>query len=111
MMEDGLHDMVGQTFVQVSFRMTIGDLVDSEIMQLYPFDFAKLIYTRFLTVRWKVVVEETAQLLNRQPAPQPEPVCRTGTSSRQPMQAVPVSQMNPQMAPPAAYDGNATARR
>ena len=59
MMEDGLHDMVGQTFVQVSFRMTIGDLVDSEIMQLYPFDFAKLIYTRFRSTM-EGGMEETA---------------------------------------------------
>lgn len=28
-------------FVKISFRMQIGDLVDSEIMQLYPFSFAK----------------------------------------------------------------------
>ena len=73
MMEDGLHDMVGQTFVQVSFRMTIGDLVDSEIMQLYPFDFAKLIYTRFRSTM-EGGMEETAA-------------------------SEPVSQMNPQMAP------------
>lgn len=34
-------------FVQVTFRMTIGELVDSEIMQLYPIDFAKTLYDRF----------------------------------------------------------------
>ncbi len=34
-------------FVQVTFRMTIGDLVDSEIMQLYPIEFAKTLYDRF----------------------------------------------------------------
>lgn len=28
-------------FVKISFRMLIGDFVDSEIMQLYPFSFAK----------------------------------------------------------------------
>lgn len=28
-------------FVKISFKMQIGDLVDSEIMQLYPFSFAK----------------------------------------------------------------------
>lgn len=90
MMEDGLHDMVGQTFVQVSFRMTIGDLVDSEIMQLYPFDFAKLIYTRFRSTM-EGGMEETA-------ASEPEPVAAP-VQQPEPMQAVPVSQMNPQMAP------------
>lgn len=34
-------------FVQVTFRMTIGDLVDSTIMQLYPIDFAKELYQIF----------------------------------------------------------------
>ena len=96
MMEDGLHDMVGQTFVQVSFRMTIGDLVDSEIMQLYPFDFAKLIYTRFRSTM-EGGMEETAAS-EPEPAPQPEPVAAR-VQQPEPMQAVPVSQMDPQMAP------------
>ncbi|MFR1415419.1 MAG: flagellar motor switch phosphatase FliY [Eubacterium sp.] len=96
MMEDGLHDMVGQTFVQVSFRMTIGDLVDSEIMQLYPFDFAKLIYTRFRSTM-EGGMEETA-VSEPEPAPQPEPVAAR-VQQPEPMQAVPVSQMDPQMAP------------
>lgn len=94
MMEDGLHDMVGQTFVQVSFRMTIGDLVDSEIMQLYPFDFAKLIYTRFRSTMEGGMEETAASEPKPAPQPQPEPVA---ASVQQ--QAVPVSQMDPQMAP------------
>lgn len=96
MMEDGLHDMVGQTFVQVSFRMTIGDLVDSEIMQLYPFDFAKLIYTRFRSTM-EGGMDETAAS-EPEPAPQPAPVAAR-VQQPEPMQAVPVSQMDPQMAP------------
>lgn len=96
MMEDGLHDMVGQTFVQVSFRMTIGDLVDSEIMQLYPFDFAKLIYTRFRSTMEGGMEEMAAS--EPEPAPQPEPVAAR-VQQPEPMQAVPVSQMDPQMAP------------
>ncbi len=34
--------------VQVAFDMKIGDLIDSQIMQLYPFDFAKELYERFM---------------------------------------------------------------
>jgi flagellar motor switch protein FliN/FliY len=34
-------------FVRVKFKMTIGDLVDSTIMQLYPIQFAKELYKRF----------------------------------------------------------------
>lgn len=36
------------TFVKISFRMQIGDLVDSTIMQLYPIDFAKTLYGTFI---------------------------------------------------------------
>ena len=35
--------LAGQ-FVKISFRMEIGDLVDSQIMQLYPFSFAREMY-------------------------------------------------------------------
>ncbi len=35
-------------FVKVAFKMEIGDLVDSELMQLYPFDFARDIYKKFV---------------------------------------------------------------
>ena len=33
--------------VQVAFDMKIGDLVDSQIMQLYPFEFARELYNKF----------------------------------------------------------------
>ena len=35
------------TFVQIEFRMQIGDLIDSTIMQLYPIAFAKTLYEKF----------------------------------------------------------------
>lgn len=45
------HTKVGSlhnnTFVKVFFRMEIGDLVDSSIMQLYPIDLAKDLYSKF----------------------------------------------------------------
>lgn len=34
-------------FVRVTFKMTIGELVDSTIMQLYPIEFAKELYRKF----------------------------------------------------------------
>lgn len=36
------------TFVKISFRMQIGNLVDSTIMQLYPIDFAKKLVDTFI---------------------------------------------------------------
>jgi flagellar motor switch protein FliN/FliY len=35
-------------FTKVSFKMQIGDLVDSELLQLYPFDFARDLYRKFI---------------------------------------------------------------
>ncbi len=37
----------GNTFVKINFRMKIGNLIDSTIMQLYPFDLAHSIYKLF----------------------------------------------------------------
>ncbi len=62
-------------FVKVGFKMTVGDLVDSELMQLYPIDFAKNLYRKFIggdavtpspDAPAKPDVKPT-------PAPQPEP--------------------------------------
>ncbi len=36
-----IDEFLSGSFVKISFKMEIGDLVDSEIMQLYPFSFAK----------------------------------------------------------------------
>ena len=38
-----------ETFVKISFRMQIDDLVDSTIMQLYPVEFARTLYETFIT--------------------------------------------------------------
>ena len=52
-LNDSIDDVAVSTFlsdelVQVSFTMKIGDLVDSQIMQLYPFDFARDLYQKFI---------------------------------------------------------------
>lgn len=39
--EGAIDDFLTQPFVKISFKMEIGDLVDSEIMQLYPVSFAR----------------------------------------------------------------------
>ncbi|MBE5959926.1 MAG: flagellar motor switch phosphatase FliY [Lachnospiraceae bacterium] len=43
-----ISEFLKDKFVKVSFRMEIGDLVDSELMQLYPFDFARDLYKQFI---------------------------------------------------------------
>lgn len=41
MNEDTIDEFLKKQFVKISFRMEIGDLVDSEMMQLYPISFAR----------------------------------------------------------------------
>ena len=45
---DEIADFLAGTFVKISFRMQIGELVDSTIIQLYPIDFAKSLCDIFL---------------------------------------------------------------
>ena len=47
--EEGLGDFLKGQFVKVSFRLEIGTLIDSELMQLYPIDFAKELYNKFMS--------------------------------------------------------------
>ena len=42
---------LGGTFVKISFRMQIDDLVDSTIMQLYPIDFARKLVETFINTQ------------------------------------------------------------
>jgi flagellar motor switch protein FliN/FliY len=55
------------TFVKISFRMQIDELVDSSIMQLYPIDFAKKLVETF--VNTQMGADEPAP----EPAPSPAP--------------------------------------
>ncbi len=42
-------DFLTGTFVRISFKMQVGDLVDSTLMQLYPIDFAKTLKDTVIT--------------------------------------------------------------
>ena len=86
-----VQDLAGETFAQVSFKMEIGDLVDSRIMQLYPLEFAEMVYNQF------VGGGETPQPEASQPAPaapQPTPAPQPAAAP-QPAPAAP--QPQPQM--------------
>lgn len=79
----------GKSFVKVSLKMEIGELVDSNIMQLYPVEFAKELYEVF-----------SGNLGSEEPAPAPQPAAPQ--PAPQPAPASPQPQMQPQMqqAPP-----------
>lgn len=94
--EEELKDMAGETFVQVSFRMEIGDLVDSRIMQLYPIEFAKTIYRQFAGS----LDDQNQEAPTPEPTPVPQPAAAQEMPMQQPMQqqAVPQQQVQQPMA-------------
>ena len=47
-MGEEIANFLAGTFVKIAFKMQIGDLVDSTILQLYPVDFAKNLVATFL---------------------------------------------------------------
>ena len=79
------------TFVKIAFRMQIGDLVDSTIIQLYPLDFAKSLYDVFMAQQMGGGESEPAPAAAPAPAPMPAP-------QPMPMQGMPMGQpmMQPQ---------------
>lgn len=80
------------TFVRITFRMQIEELVDSKIMQLYPIDFAKNLYDYFMDSQ----EPETPPAAAPAPAaPQMAPPSMQAPSMGQPMSAA------PQMPPPS----------
>ncbi len=46
--QEDISSFLRSTFCRITFKMQIGDLVDSKIMQLYPIDFAKNLYDYFM---------------------------------------------------------------
>lgn len=79
---------LGGTFVKISFRMQIDDVVDSSIMQLYPIEFARKLVETFIG-NTKGESNSTASSAPSQPAETPasSPAGQTGANMT----------MNPQM--------------
>lgn len=98
-----INDFMYGTFVKIGFRMQIGELVDSTIIQLYPLEFAKSIYDIFMNSQDDNVVEEApapapAPVAQPAPAPAPAPAPMPyGMPTGMPMQM-------PQMAPQPAMN-------
>ena len=99
-------------FVRVSFRMEIGTLIDSELMQLYPIDFAKSLYRKFIgdssadaTPAPVPAQSAPAPAPVPQPAPMPIPTPQPAPVPQQamdPMQAMNTYGQMPYMGMPAA---------
>lgn len=106
-----IDDFLAHEFVKISFKMEIGDLVNSEIMQLYPFSFAKDMCSALAQKA------ESAPVQAEAPAPEPPQAAPQGTpqpatpqpgmmqpgmmpqqmSAMQPMMGMPMNNNMPQM--------------
>ena len=87
-------EFLGGTFVKVSFRLQIDDLVDSTLMQLYPVDFAKTVVDTFMGT----------QMAEPEPTPAPAPApsqSQAASPVEMPQMGMPQQmQMMPQMGMP-----------
>ena len=75
--------------VQVAFDMKIGDLVDSQIMQLYPFEFARELYNKFIGTEPETAASEAASAVSPQPAAEPVAAAPTPTPVQPAQQQTP----------------------
>ena len=115
---DDLPAFLNGSFVRVSFKMQIGDLIDSEIMQLYPIEFAKELLELFMPSSDSQASAPTPQAQASAPTPQPQPApAQASAPTPQPApaqaaaptpqpQPAPAQQMTP---PPMQPDMNAQA--
>ena len=92
-----IDQFLGGKFIRISFRMEIGDLIDSTIMQLYPIPFAKEMCTGVAETMEADTSATAAQQSEPQSAPQPQPMPQQAAPQPQPM-AQP--QMQPMMGQP-----------
>ena len=91
---ENIAEFLKGSFVRVSFHMEIGDLVDSVLMQLYPFDFARDLYQQFI------------QATTMEPDIPTRPVLSTATPAPQTNAApTPQAPVQPQPAPAAMPQG------
>lgn len=116
--EGSIDEFLSGEFVKISFRMEIGDLVDSEIMQLYPYAFARDMCQSIAknmemdAKEAQIGVADAPKEATVQSAPQPAaaPAPEAPQAAPQPMQMdmsgmqmMNPQMMNPQMMNPMMY--------
>ena len=98
--DDKIVSFLDDEIVQISFDMKIGDLVDSQIMQLYPFDFARDLYQKFMGNTEASADKAAAEQPQVPVQPAPQPQMDAPQMQANPQMAQPQMQANPQMAQP-----------
>lgn len=83
-----LAEFLDGEFIKVSFQLQIGDLVDSEMMQLYPIEFAKIITDNFAQTREEEIVD-TPEVTPPPTEAAPQPSMGMGQPQQAPPQQMP----------------------
>lgn len=97
-MDETLPQFLNDNFVIVAFKMQIGDLIDSEIMQLYPIDFAKELLTMFS-------IDQEAQSDNSSASTEPTPAEQTAAPQPQAATAPQAATVSQQPMPDMSQQG------
>ncbi len=92
---ESIDEFLAHRFVKISFQMVIEDLVDSEIMQLYPISFAKEMCSG---VAKNMAADSSSTGTASEPEPEPQPQAPQQPIQQQPMPQQPMQQqpMQPQ---------------
>lgn len=96
---ENIAEFLKGNFVRVSFHMEIGDLVDSVLMQLYPFDFARDLYKQFVHATSMEPDIPTRPTVDNTPKQTQAPPPVNYAQQAPPPQPVPM-----QMQPPQGYN-------
>ncbi len=97
---DGFDQFLKEDFVKVSFRMEIGNLIDSELIQMYPIEFAKSLYKKFINDdAAATAAPEPTPAPAPKSAPQPAPVPQQAAAPMQDMNMMAMGQMQGMMQP------------
>ena len=112
--QDEFADFLSDEFVAISFRMQIGDLIDSTILQLYPLDFARELYRIFMSNQSDEEASQTKDTENSSNNVKEQPMNdysaqqfnNQGNMNQESFQVPPMGYQAPPMgyqAPPAGY--------
>ena len=98
---ENLPQFLKNEFVMVAFKMAIGDLIDSEIMQLYPIEFARELLQMFSTSEEPEASAPAAQPVQQEVSQPQQPAMSQQPAA--PGQQMPQPDMQGQPMPPYGY--------
>lgn len=97
-LDEGMPVFLNKPFVKVAFKMQIGDLIDSEIMQLYPKEFAQELLNMFMPSSDASANSQPASQPQAQPAASQAPVQQPAPQPQtQPVQQPDMGMQQPNM--------------